>query len=300
MSDFSATSARSSKTTGESVEPRLMTGPGAQVVAAFLVLVDAGRVGGVGHVDGDRECWLEVEGSGACAVEADLLLGVGDARDAARDLVRARRSAARLQERRTSRGGCPSSARPGANPGRASGRADHGGVADPHQLARGIAVLGADVDVKLLELDDLLSLLFLEQVDRLSPRDAGDRPVLGDDLDPLADQDLRVPAADGAEPDEALVVDVGDDEADLVHVPGDREERLRLVVADDGDRRADAVRAHLGEIGRGLAPDGAGRGLVARGSRDLQQVFEKLWRVGHDVGTYLSGFRPCVQRYGLL
>ncbi len=153
--------------------------------------------------------------------------------------------------------------------------------------------------MKLLELDDLLSLLFLEQVDGLSPGDPGDRTVLGDDLDSLADQDLRVPAADGAEPDEALVVDVGDDEADLVHVASDREERLRLVVTDDGDGRADAVRAHLGEFGRGLAPDGAGRGLVARGCRDLQQVFKKLWRVGHDVGTYLSGFRPCAQRYGL-
>ncbi len=47
-------------------------------------------------------------------------------------------------------------------------RVDHRDVADPHQLARLVAVLGADVDVQVLELGRLLAVLVLEQVDRLA------------------------------------------------------------------------------------------------------------------------------------
>ena len=75
------------------------------------------------------------------------------------------------------------------------------------------------------ELDHLLALVGLEQVDRFAADDAGDDPVAGADLDPLADQDLRVPAADRGEPEEALLVDVGDREADLVDVADDRQQR---------------------------------------------------------------------------
>ena len=111
---------------------------------------------------------------------------------------------------------------------------DHRRVADPDQLARLVAVGGADVDVEALELDHLFALVGLEQVDRLAADDAGDEAVLAADLDPLADQDLRVPAADRAEVEEALLVDVGDDEADLVDVADDGEQRALLADAGDG------------------------------------------------------------------
>ncbi len=51
---------------------------GAERVAADLLLVDAGGVGGVGDVDGDRQVGLHLEGRGAGAEEADLLLDGGD------------------------------------------------------------------------------------------------------------------------------------------------------------------------------------------------------------------------------
>ena len=111
----------------------------------------------------------------------------------------------------------------------------------------------------------------LEQVDRLAADDAGHRAVLALDLDPLADQDLRVPAADRGEPEEALLVDVGDDQADLVDVADDGEQRRGL--ADAGDRGADPVGAELGE-GGGLAPDRGGRSLVAGGGAGAQEVVE--------------------------
>ena len=102
------------------------------------------------------------------------------------------------------------------------------------------------------ELDDLFALLGLEQVDRLAADDAGHEAVPAAHLDPLADEDLRVPAADRAEVEEALLVDVGDDEADLVDVADDGEQRRLL--ADPGDRGAEAVAGERGE-GGGLAPD---------------------------------------------
>ena len=102
---------------------------------------------------------------------------------------------------------------------------DHRDVADAHPAARLVAVGGADVDVQLAQLGDLLALLLLEQVDRLLADDAGDGAVARGDLDALADEDHRVPAADAAEPEEALVVDVVDDQADLVDVADDREQR---------------------------------------------------------------------------
>ncbi len=49
-------------------------------------------------------------------------------------------------------------------------------------------------------------------------------PALSDELDALADEDLRIPAADADEAQEAVVVDVRDDQADLVDVADDGEE----------------------------------------------------------------------------
>ena len=45
-------------------------------------------------------------------------------------------------------------------------RVDHGNVADADEPTRLIGVLGADVDVQVLDLRDLLALLVLDQVDR--------------------------------------------------------------------------------------------------------------------------------------
>jgi len=51
------------------------------------------------------------------------------------------------------------------------------------------------------------------------------------DRDALADQDDRIPPADAGEPEEAVVVDVVDDQPDLVDVADDRE---RLAVRRSG------------------------------------------------------------------
>ena len=100
--------------------------------------------------------------------------------------------------------------------------------------ARLLAVRGADVDVQVLELRDALAVLVLHQVDRLLADDARDDAGARRDRDPLADEDDRVPPADAREPQEPVVVDVVDDQADLVDVPDDRD---RPALAGSGHAR---------------------------------------------------------------
>ena len=72
-----------------------------------------------------------------------------------------------------------------------------------------------------LELGRLLAVVALHQVDRLLADDARDAALARHHLDALADEDHRVPAADADEPEEALFVDVGDEQPDLVDVADD-------------------------------------------------------------------------------
>ena len=59
------------------------------------------------------------------------------------------------------------------------------------------------------------------------PTTPGTGPAAGVEHDALADEDLRVPAADFAEPQVAVVVDVGDDQPDLVDVAHHEQPRAR-------------------------------------------------------------------------
>ena len=145
-------------------------------------------------------------------------------------------------------------------------------VADPDQLSRLVAVGGADVDVEAFQLDDLLALVGVEQVDRLAPDNARHQAVPSPHLDPLPDQDLRIPTADRSEPEEALLVDVGDDEADLVDVADHGEQGS--VLAEAGDRGAEPVGGERGERGF-LTPDRCSRPLVARRERAVRSSLSR-------------------------
>ena len=268
MPSASAVSTSSSKTFGDRVEPRPITGPEPSGCDAVFLLVDTGRVGRVGDVDGDRDVGTQLEGRGAGAEQADLLLHRGDAGHRAARAGALGAAAGRFErdvgaESVVHRLGDEAAAEHLHRFG-----ADHDRVADADQRLGLLAVGGTDVDVHRFQFDDLFALVHLQQVDRLAAGDAGDDPVAPAHLDPLADQDLRVPAADRLEPEEALLVDVGDDQADLVDVADDRDQRLGL--ADPGDRRADPVVGELGE-GGGLAPDLGSGALVAGGRAGAQQ-----------------------------
>ena len=152
---------------------------------------------------------------------------------------------------------------------------DHDRVALAHELARLLAVAHADVHVQALQLDGLLALVALEHVDRLAPDDAGHRSAAREDLDALADQHLRVPAARPDHVQVAPVVDVADQQADLVDVADDGQQRVLARAVHARDRGADGVERDLvGETPGGLAPDGGGSLLVAGRPGSGQQALE--------------------------
>jgi hypothetical protein len=90
--------------------------------------------------------------------------------------------------------------------------------------------------VQLLHLRHLLAVLLLEQVNRLLADHAGQRTVARDQLDALADEDLRVPATDADEVQEPLVGDVRDDQPDLVDVAHHHQQRALAAARHPGHR----------------------------------------------------------------
>ena len=72
--------------------------------------------------------------------------------------------------------------------------------------------------MQLVDRDRLLRLVGRQDVGRLRAGDAVDRPLLPVDGEILVDHHPGVVEPDGHDPDEALVLDVLDDEPQLVHV----------------------------------------------------------------------------------
>ena len=148
----SAASTSSSKTFGERVEPRPITGPEPSAWLPFSF----------SSIPGASVAWVTStatarSGSSAKAevpppLQADLLLDRGDAGDAAR-VAAALLAAPRELERDVGAEPVVHRARDQAIADQLSGgRIDHGRVADPEHLLRLVAVGGADVDVQAVEL----------------------------------------------------------------------------------------------------------------------------------------------------
>ena len=190
------------------------------MLAGFLD-VDPRRIGRVGDVDDDRRVRLQRERGRARAPEGRLLLrhrhgsqlpvraaGLGNE---TRRVQRHERAEAVVERARDE---------PPVGELRRL-RVDHCDVADPHPLARLIAVARADVDVQLADVGDLLAVLLAQEMDRLLADHARDGAAVGVEDQPLADEDLGVPATDRPKPQVALVVDVGHDQPDLIDVSHD-------------------------------------------------------------------------------
>ena len=150
--------------------------PGPERVLGDRAELDPGLVGREGDVDDDREVGLERERarrepanvvSSWATASAITSPGAPPASATSRAASAATKHPIRLSSaRETSR-----------SPGSSTGSdVDHADVADPDELARLVAVLGADVDVQVLDLGDLLALVALEQVDRLAADHAEDGP----------------------------------------------------------------------------------------------------------------------------
>jgi hypothetical protein len=90
----------------------------------------------------------------------------------------------------------------------------------------------------------LVFLVRRHDVDRLRAHHAHDVLAAVDDH-ALGGERLRIESADRVEADEALVIDVGDDEADLVHVGGGHDFFGGRAAFFQGDHVADVVGADV-------------------------------------------------------
>ena len=158
------------------------------------------------------------------------------------------------------------------------------GIADGDGGRRFFFVFGADIEPELFGFDDLLALVFIEQVNGLAGDDGRHGTVRGVDGHSLADKLLRVPAADRVRVDESVVVDVRHDEADLIGVAGVHHAQRRIGVAT-GDNIAVQIGADIvGETGHVLAHDFLHGLFVTRGARRFEDLLEELFGGGiHDV-----------------
>jgi hypothetical protein len=128
----------------------------------------------------------------------------------------------------------------------------HDGVAVADAGGHDLGPAGrAEVDVHVLLFDHLVALVGRQQVGRLGADDAQYVPLVGLDQHALAEQHLVPPAAEGQELDEAVVGNVGGDEADLVHVAGEHD--LRPVARLVADEAAELVLGQFAQRGHVLA-----------------------------------------------
>src|SRR4051794_30732908 len=134
------------------------------MVATLLLLVDPRSVGGMGDVHRDRQVWLKRERGRQGALGADLLLGSGDRRHPALEAAALVHPAGRLERHIDAEPVVETAGGELAPFERERVGRDYGRVSDPDALERLVAVGGADVDVHVAELRDLLALLVAQQM----------------------------------------------------------------------------------------------------------------------------------------
>jgi hypothetical protein len=107
---------------------------------------------------------------------------------------------------------------------------DHSGVADSHSR-RSIGSSGCtNVDPQVARLDSFVCFVAPYEMSRFSANYAEHIASSSRDSDSLADDDSIVPSANLIEPKEALIVDVGDHQPDLVDVTLDHDFRTSFVL----------------------------------------------------------------------
>ena len=150
-------------------------------------------------------------------------------------------------------------------------------VPGTHELLELVAVLRADVEDEIVELDRL-ALLAPAAALLLHARhhDAGQRPVSREHVDPLADHHGRVEAAELADGGHAVVAEVRDDGADLVDVADDRERRAAGRARHAHPRAAEHVGRDLADRRGSLPPHGRDGALLPGRTGRRQQALEQL------------------------
>jgi len=251
----------------------------AYVAEPLFVAPRAGVIERVRHVNRDADLRVDRERAGVGAAQPDLLLHRGHAGQRGHGVAR-RHLLERLghDERahlvvQRARDNAAAAAAAAASIVVQALQADRerDGVADAHAIPYLVARPRAHVDPQVAQFDFLVALVALHQVDRPPSDPAQDRPRRGVDVDALAGRDDGVVPADRSEIDEAVVVDIGHHETNLVDMAGEQHAR-RAAGIDRGDGVAMEVGARLIGHARGLTPPDLARWpLEPRGAGRLDQ-----------------------------
>ena len=232
------------------------------------------------HVEGDRDIGVHAVCGGRGAARADLLL------DGCRRNEIARR-AARLGELLEHADGHPHAhlVVEGARNRHVLAEAlvadaERDRVADPHELLDLLA-RHSEVDHELVDRRDVLALVGFDEVDRLASDDAAQGAGVGVHVNTQSGQDRRVDASDGRHGQIAVVGDVGDHQADLVHMRGEHQRGPVGVALKQGVHRAHDIGADLVcGAGKALAHHVGDGNLVSGGRGRLKQLLEESFVLG--------------------
>ncbi len=249
----------------------------------------------MGHVEGERHVRVHGMGACLCAAGADLLLGGGSRDEVAR-------GAAGLRQLLHHAAGDPHAAlvvealRYGHAVAEAlEAHAEGDGVAHGHELLHALG-LHAQIDHERRERRDVLALIGLDKVDGLAAHHTAQHAACRMHVHAHAGQNGRVHPAERGHRQKALIGDVGDHEADLVHMGREHAARAARVARQGGMDRAH----HVGVDGRGhagqpLAHEGRHGLLAARGRRGAEQPCEEplvFWGHGSSFPHARSGWAP--------
>ena len=245
-------------------------------------------------VHGDRDMRINGVGGGRCAADADLFLGGRNAHDFGREFLLfprkadqrfadnvgadlvikgARGTYAPMDEFKFMVVGCR--------------------VANRDALHRLLLGAGPDIDPDFVNLRHLLAVTFVHQVDGPLARHATDGPICCLDNHAAPGNHRAVMATDRVEVEVTVLVDVGDDEAELVHVTGKHEHGIPVGI-ERGDPVAESVLGIRISCGFDvMVEDGLRLGLIAGGRAGMQEFGEEN---GSGIGGH--GSKPHPSRRG--
>lgn len=162
-----------------------------------------------------------------------------------------------------------------------------GGIADGDALESLLLGFGPDIDPDLVGFGNLFPVLGSHEVDGAFSGDAFDGTFSGQDDDASTGDHAAIVAAEGFEINIAAFIDVGDDQAEFVDVPGHHEAGVALGI-QSGDPVAHGILAVI--IGDGLevaVDDGLCLKLMSCRRTGIQKIHEEL---GSGILLLASGF----------
>jgi hypothetical protein len=151
-------------------------------------------------------------------------------------------------------------------------------IADLHEFLRFLLAGGADVDVKINDVELFAAIAFfgLHEMDRLAADHAQYRPLLAVDRQPRAGHHRQIDAADGHDVEITLIGDVIDEKADLVDVAGEHDARRAFGIEHEEGVAVDIGARVVDVRGEPFADDAGGPLLKSRDGGCGEEIGEEL------------------------